>query len=329
MPTFNDPEVDQSAPRLADLIRSGCQGPINIDRARGVLLGLAVGNLLGLSVEGASATQIRRFYPDGISEIDPQERERLMDDDLAQAVELAESLAHDPDLLTDFAERLVRWRNENGRGIGIMTSTVIDYLEAELGVPWSAKAYWQDNGSPETQPNGALMRCAPVAVRYALDPEALIAQTTATCAVTHFAPGAQWSCIVVNAAIAILLRGGAPSLEDLATAAASDGAPPDLVTWILAIPDDIGRRIEEEPMIGHTYLAMQAALWCLNADTDLESALVRIVSAGGDTDTNAAVAGAVLGARYGASAIPDRWLACIPHINRIEKAVTDLLTQNR
>ena len=133
-----------------------------------------------------------------------------MDDDLAQAVDLAEALAHDPVPAIGFADRLVKWRTNNGRGIGIMTSTVIDYLQVGLGVPGAARAFWRERGSPETQPNGALMRCAPVALRHALEPDRLIEQTAATCAVTHFAPGAQWSCILVNAAIAMLLCGRAP-----------------------------------------------------------------------------------------------------------------------
>ena len=49
-----------------------------------------------------------------------------------------------------------------------------------------------------------------------------------------------------------------------------------------------------------------------------ESALRQVVEAGGDTDTNGAVAGAVLGARYGASAIPERWLDVIPQRGRVE-----------
>ena len=69
-----------------------------------------------------------------------------------------------------------------------MTSTVIDFLEVGLGVPGAARAFWQERGSPETQPNGALMRCAPVALKHALEPQSLIEQTAATCAVTHFAP---------------------------------------------------------------------------------------------------------------------------------------------
>lgn len=325
MSTFDDPGIVRRSPHLADLVGSQPVTPLDHDRARGVLLGLAVGNLLGLPVEGASRSTILRAYPAGLVEIDPRERNRPMDDDLAQAVDLAEALAHDPDPVSGFADRLIEWRSENGRGIGIMTSTVIDYLEVGLGVPSAARAFWQERGSPETQPNGALMRCAPVALRYALEPDRLIEQTAATCAVTHFAPGAQWSCILVNAAIAMLVRGHEPNRDDLILAASQDGAPAELIAWTLAIPEAINERIAEERVSGHTYLCMQAALWCLDTDDGLEDALTRIVNAGGDTDTNAAVAGAVLGARFGASAIPQRWLDCIPERERIEAATQVLL----
>ncbi|MXX80096.1 MAG: hypothetical protein F4Y69_03565 [Chloroflexi bacterium] len=325
MTTTDDSGPVGHAPHLAKLIETSGGGPIDPDRASGVLLGLAAGNLLGLPVEGVGRDTIRSRYPQGIREIDPREVRRPMDDDLAQAVDLAEALTHDPDSVAGFANRLVKWRNENGRGIGIMTSTVIDYLEVGLGAPGAANAFWQEQGSPETQPNGALMRCAPVALRYPMQPAQLIAQTAATCAVTHYAPGAQWSCIVVNAAIAMLLRGAEPIRDDLVLAASQDGAPAELISWMLAIPDDIAQRIADERVSGHTYLCMQTALWCLDASGTLEEALVRIVSAGGDTDTNGAVAGAVLGARYGAAAIPERWLHCVPDRKRIERATRALL----
>ena len=329
MSTIDNPGIIRQAPHLVELIGSAHPAPLDTDRARGVLLGLAVGNLLGLPIEGASRESVRGAFPDGVTEIDPRERDRPMDDDLAQAVDLAEALAHDENPIAGLADRLVRWRRENGRGIGIMTSTVIDYLEVGLGVPGAAKAFWQERGSPETQPNGALMRCAPVALKFAYDPERLIAETAVSCAVTHFAPGAQWSCIVVNAAIAMLLRGQCPRLHDLTLAASRDGAPAELIAWTLAIPDAIDQRIAEERVSGHTYMCMQAALWCLETDDSLEEALIRIVSAGGDTDTNAAVAGAVLGARYGASTIPERWVSYVPQDDRIEAVVADLITVGR
>ncbi|MXY86131.1 MAG: hypothetical protein F4Y95_06485, partial [Chloroflexi bacterium] len=254
MSTLDDPGIVRRAPHLAELIGAQPAAPLDQDRARGVLLGLAVGNLLGLPVEGASRSTIQRSYPAGLREIDPRERYRPMDDDLAQAVDLAEALARDPDPVLGFADRLVKWRTENGRGIGIMTSTVIDYLEVGLGVLGAPNAFWQERGSPETQPNGALMRCAPVALRHALEPQALITQSALTCAVTHFAPGAQWSCILVNAAIAMLLRGHQPSRDDLIFAATQDGAPAELIAWTLSVPAAIEERIADERVSGHTYL---------------------------------------------------------------------------
>ena len=59
--------------------------------------------------------------------------------------------------------------------------------------------------------------------------------------------------------------------------------------------------------MGYTLKAMQIALWCARRATDFEEALIAVVNAGGDPDTNGAVAGAVLGARFGLNAIPGRW----------------------
>ena len=58
---------------------------------------------------------------------------------------------------------------------------------------------------------------------------------------------------------------------------------------------------------GYTLKAMQVALWCATQATDFEEDLVAVVSAGGDTDTNGAIAGALLGARFGLKAIQSRW----------------------
>jgi len=59
--------------------------------------------------------------------------------------------------------------------------------------------------------------------------------------------------------------------------------------------------------MGFTLKAMQVGLWCLEHAEDFEESLVLVIHAGGDTDTNAAVAGAILGALHGAGGIPERW----------------------
>ena len=68
---------------------------------------------------------------------------------------------------------------------------------------------------------------------------------------------------------------------------------------------------------GHTVMTMQAGLWAATTPLNFEDALVALVNAGGDTDTNGALAGAVLGARYGASAIPPRWVSHVAQRDRL------------
>ena len=328
---MNDPHIVTTAPSVGSLLdsTSGCQEGLR-DRARGAMLGLAVGNLLGLPVEGWNHREIDRSYYEGVTDIDPQEAVRPMDDDLAQAVDLGEALLEGGDYIGGFAGRLVTWARENGRGMGILTSRVIQELEAGHVPPDAARLVYESN---RIAPNGGVMRCAPVALARHRQPEMLVRDSAATCVVTHYAVTCQWSCIMVNAVIAMLLRGVEPDLRSLMTAAAADSAP-DMLAAALddGIPAGVLSAIEDgaqvvpdcswlrrqQMLIGHTLLAVQCGLWAAVTPLDLEAALRRVVEAGGDTDTNAAVAGAVLGARYGASAIPERWLERVPARDRIE-----------
>ena len=138
------------------------------NRARGALLGLAVGNLLGLPTEGAPYDHIAASYPDGLTEIDPREARRPMDDDLAQAVDLGEALLTGDDYARDFASRLVVWARENGRGIGITTSEVIRELGTGKPLPEPARIIYERRNP--IAPNGGVMRCAPVAIARRSDP---------------------------------------------------------------------------------------------------------------------------------------------------------------
>ena len=328
---MSDPNILTTAPSVASLLDSASGSREGLrDRARGAMLGLAVGNLLGLPVEGWNHREIDRSYYDGVTDIDPREAVRPMDDDLAQAVDLGEALLEGGDYIGSFAGRLVTWARENGRGMGILTSRVIQELEAGHAPPDAARLVYESN---RIAPNGGVMRCAPVALARHRQPEMLVRDSAATCVVTHYAVTCQWSGIMVNAVIAMLLRGVEPDLRSLMYAAAVDGAPDMLATALEdGIPAGVLSAIEDgaqvvpdaswlrrqQMLIGHTLLALQCGLWAAVTPLDLEAALRHVVEAGGDTDTNAAVAGAVLGARYGASAVPERWLECVPERDRIE-----------
>lgn len=311
------------------------------DRARGVLLGLAVGNLLGLPVEGDRHDRIADAYPAGLTEIDHREADRPMDDDLAQAVDLGDALLAGGNYVRDFAERLVVWADENGRGMGITTSEVIREISTGKPIPEPARIVYERRN--RIAPNGGVMRCAPVAIARRADPVMLVADSALTCAVTHYADTCQWSCILVNAIIAAIINGVTTDLAgvlvaartdgcpDLAAQANADGIPADTLESLARghrPPPDMDWLMRDHRLIGHTLLALQFGLWAAATPLNFEEALVASVAAGGDTDTNAAVAGAMLGARYGASRIPDRWLACVPQRARIEHLAEDLLAMS-
>ena len=290
------------------------------DRYRGALLGLAAGNALGLPVEGFPRLLIHRRHPAGVRDVAPEERERRWDDDLAQAVVLAEAILECDRLeMEDLAARLLAWRRENGRGIGHHTRRVLDAMAGGTPAEDAARIVWLETGQ-NAAGNGAVMRCAPAALRWRSEPDRLIAETHQSALVTHHDARCGWSAVAVNAAIAASLDGRAIDLEDLAASLDEAGAPLTVVHAVRAVAgsDLDALALDHDNTMGYTLKAMQAALWALEQPGDFESVVATIVNAGGDTDTNAAVAGAALGAKHGAAAIPARWVANI--------RATDVLT---
>ena len=312
------------------------------DRCRGCMIGLAAGNLLGVPMESQSRASVRGRYPAGVRQIEVRP-DQPDDDDLAQAVILAAACLESDALdVEDLRRRFWVWAEENGLGIGILTAEVLSRYggahprfgqgqgvtaRAPAGCTAleAARTVWEESGR-RSAGNGAVMRCAPLAIRWLNDDTALVRDTVVSAVATHFDPRCIWSSVVVNLAIASLLRGAAVDTGDLAaraTAAARElgaalapfGAAgagfqfPSDVTGALngplpAAPEEIGLDGHD---LGYTLKAMQVALWCALKASDFEEALAAVVSAGGDTDTNGAVAGAVLGARFGCRAIPPRW----------------------
>ena len=145
---MNDPNIVTTAPNVASLLDSASGSREGLrDRARGAMLGLAAGNLLGLPVEGWHHREIDRSYYEGVTDIDSQEAFRLMDDDLAQAVDLGEALLERGNYIGRFADRLVTWARENGRGMGILTNRVIRELEAGHAPPEAARLVYEQRQS--------------------------------------------------------------------------------------------------------------------------------------------------------------------------------------
>ncbi|MFQ5896963.1 MAG: ADP-ribosylglycohydrolase family protein [Candidatus Methylomirabilia bacterium] len=283
------------------------------ERYRGVLVGVAAGNALGLGVEGWSRRLIEARFPNGVREADAAERERPWDDDLAQTAILGEALLAGEELTPeDLASRLLRWAYDNGRGMGNLSWRVLSELASGTPPAVASRRVWERDGRAPAG-NGAVMRCAPVALRWRTSGHRLVEETATSALVTHYDPRCVWSAVALNVALALSLGGATPDLEELATALDRAGAPVEVGAAIRfvrgrALPELL---LDHRADMGYTLKAMQVGLWSLQQELDFEEVLVRVVNAGGDTDTNGAVAGAVMGSRVGVSGIPSRWVANI------------------
>jgi ADP-ribosyl-[dinitrogen reductase] hydrolase len=296
-------------------------------RSRGTLLSAAAGNALGGEVEGLSAERIRARFG-RVTEIPSAERESGWDDDIAQTVLLAEALLERGTLdRDDLARRLVDWFRAGARGIGMLTMQVMTELVSGTSPADAAREVWERSGR-QAAGNGAVMRCSPVALRWRRAPERLVAEARASALVTHHDPRCEWSTVATVAALALTLSDQDVDVPALADALDATDAPPDVGEAIRAAAgaslEDL--RLDDPASMGFTLKAMQVGLWSLRQPPDPERVLVDVVNAGGDTDTNGAVAGAVMGARVGEEGIPPRWRDAIPKPDRLAELADELLT---
>ena len=272
-----------------------------LSRAQGCLLGQLIGDSLGSLVEFRGRSEIYRRYPNGVR-------------DMADGGTW-NTIAGQPTDDSEMALMLARSLVAQGR---------FDMEEVRMGYH-----YWLDSGPfdvgntiwsglagrhiPDSQANGAMMRISPLGifgVNYKLEEVAEWAKQDA--AITHIHPVCQEANALFAMAIAHAVDTGCgarelysqvvgwaedmdvrASLKETMTGAA--GSPPadyvDKAGWVL--------------------IAFCNALWQLLHAESVEGGIVDTIMRGGDTDTNAAICGALLGAVCGREAVPTRWIETI------------------
>ena len=284
--------------------------PQLVSRARGALLGLVAGNQLGVPTEHlATPEAIRKAFPNGVVDLAPPPKNSPYDDDAAMALLLGESLLASKGFdENDVARRWVKWMKVDGRGIGITTKRALTLIDRGKE-PFEAGRLVNQENPGRSAGNGSVMRCIPVALRYHDDPDRLIRVSTQQAAITHADERCTWGAAAVNLAARELLHGNIYFLDEVMHRI-GDRAPRVLREAIHRVPREaesdlpIARRGEA----GYVVHCIEIAFWFVTHDRSLEEALIALAQAGGDTDTNAAVAGALLGARYGDAGLPPRWL---------------------
>jgi len=287
---------------------------VSEDAAKGTLLGLACGDALGRPVEFRSPAQIAEQHgtlTDMVGHGTHGKPAGTVTDDTDLALCIARSLVeHGGFDGQDVSDRFAAWYDDGPFDVGLMTADAI--TEYKSGTSWrdAGREVWQRRAEGSNAGNGSVMRCAPHAIAFADDPDTLERVSKQSSAITHHDPRCQYGCVLLNHTIAGFLHGNDDPLTD-AIARVDGGAPDELVETIRLVPDLVGEdQLENTGYVVHT---LQTSLYdALTADT-AEEAIVASVNRGGDTDTLGAVTGALAGARFGAEALPDRWLDTLEH----------------
>ncbi|WP_419164322.1 ADP-ribosylglycohydrolase family protein [Candidatus Palauibacter sp.] len=289
-----------------------------LDRARGCLLGQLAGDSLGSLVEFQRPGEIRRLYPDGVRDLE----------DGGTFNTLAGQPTDDSEMALALARTLI------ARGTYDAEATFAAYREWLHSGPFDCggtiRGALMGTLNPASEANGALMRISPLAIFGARIPvdterhsglEAVADWARQDARLTH----PNRVCLDANALFTMALAhaiDAGPTAEELyewvvdwanndaicaevraCVASAADGPPDDYFT-----------------SMGWVRIAFRNALWQLLHAPSLEEGVVDSVMRGGDTDTNAAICGALPGAVHGLEAVPKRWteaiLRCRPEARR-------------
>jgi ADP-ribosyl-[dinitrogen reductase] hydrolase len=282
-----------------------------LDRAKGALLGTAVADALGAGYE---------FQPPLPDEVPVVFKKRIFDigeytDDTAQLLAVARASAKG-DIIENLdlvAAEFHAWYESHPKDIGIQTSYVFGTTD------WSADSLRDSalnylDSHERAAGNGSLMRTASIALPYLSDPEKVTQAADLVSSLTHVDTDCREACIIWSKAIrhAILFEnfdGVQLAINEL---------PAFRQTYWNAIFDEAeaADRPSDFPNNGWVIHAIQAAykavmMTASESQADLVAGIEAAVRCGKDTDTVAAIAGGLLGARWGVSAIPSEWLELV------------------
>ena len=305
---------------MNELVEGSIAQAVVADRAGGALLGTFVGDALGMPFEGLPRPSI----PRQVEMIEARLGRGTYTDDTQMMIALAESLIARGRVDIEHLARAFLDAYEPERGYGGGTRRVLELWRAGVVVDVAASRVFDGQGS---RGNGAAMRIAPVAVCFRDDHQRLCVEAAASARVTHAHPVGVDGAVVQAAAIGAALR-----KEDILSVARATAQTAELrrtleaVEELLAVPPAPGEVNTRLRSSADAAESVAAALYSALAHDRFETALQFAVRLGGDTDTVAAMAGAVAGARDGGHSIPTRWLAPLEDGERGRSYIPTLIT---
>lgn len=295
------------------------------ERYRGALLGLAVGDAVGTTVEfrpRGTFAPITDMTGDGPFHLEAGQ----WTDDTSMALCLAASLVEQGEFdVRDQMDRYCAWMQH-----GYMSSTGTCF---DIGVTTSRalQNYLKSNdpysGSPDPRAsgNGSLMRLAPVPMFYYPDIAEAIHYSGESSRSTHAAPECIDACRYYALLLCHALAG--QDKESLLAPPNLGTFDPPLAPKIENIAQGSYRAKNRDRIVGNGYVvnSLEAAIWCFATTTNYQDAILTAANLGDDADTTAAICGQLAGAYYGVNSIPASWLAKLALRSEIEELADRLL----
>jgi ADP-ribosyl-[dinitrogen reductase] hydrolase len=297
-----------------------------LSRAQGCLLGQLAGDSLGALVEFQSADAIAHRFPDGgprtLQDGGPH---RIIagqpTDDSELALLLARRLAADGDFNAEHVARAYAgwyhgWTHAEDPAdchhpwckpfdVGSTTSQALSAASREDALTGHVAERLTRAASTTSQANGALMRVSPLGIWGTFrSPDEVTLAARADAALTHPHPITQDCSAVFALTLAASIKDGLSpnaALEFARTHAKENSIRETLDAAETHAPADY---LTQQ---GWVLVALQNAFYQLLHAPDAESAVIQTVRSGGDTDTNAAICGALVGAVHGRDALPEQW----------------------
>lgn len=282
------------------------------DRMEACLFGQAIGDALGLGTEFMSKREIKKKYPDGLKYynqiVDDYYRKRWQKGEWTDDTDMMICVMKGFDghrfdtgkIACNFKE----WYLSNPKDVGNLTSSILcmkEYVDKPLYI---SESVWNLN-MRKAAANGALMRTCVVGLEH----NDYIEDTETISRLTHFDPRCVGSCVIATSIIHNLVWNNRElSLDEII--AIGNRYDEEIEKWVRkAYESSIeDLNLEDVDTMGYTLRSLSAALWCYFHAKDFVEGLLKVVNEGGDADTNAAIACAILGAKFGLKSIPSYYI---------------------
>ncbi|PKO05035.1 MAG: ADP-ribosylglycohydrolase [Chloroflexi bacterium HGW-Chloroflexi-3] len=276
-----------------------------LDRFRGCLLGLAVGDAVGTAVEfkpRGTFEPVTDMAGGGPFGLPPG----AWTDDTSMALCLATSLLEKNGFdAQDQMERYWRWYKEGylssiGKcfDIGNITRQALEEFHITSN-PLSGRI------DPFSAGNGSIMRLAPVVMLYYPDMEAVLHYSVKSSRTTHAAVECLEACQILAGVIYRAFQG--KNKTDVLVEKDLNPLTSEALKEI-SYGDYFEKAESQIQGTGYVVRSLEAALWSFWTTDSFDAAILKAVNLGDDADTTAAVCGQVAGAFYGETGIPQHWL---------------------